>query len=74
MFPPTHLHLNVFFKSGNDRASKDIIPFRAGESLTSPALQLETRRPAWDLAPLLWQSELAQLVHGLMKELWPWET
>lgn len=59
MFPPTHLHLSVFLKSGDDGTSKDIIVFRAGESLTHAALQLGTHCPAGDLASSVWQSELA---------------
>lgn len=32
MCPPTHLRLKLFFKSGDDGTSKDVILFQAGES------------------------------------------
>lgn len=87
MFPPTHLHLSVFLKSGDNGTSKDIFVFRAGESLTHPALQLGTHCPAWDLASFFGLavrvgSAFRQLVHNayyhpykinlsLMRDLWP---
>lgn len=72
MFPPTHLHFCGFLISEEDGAPEDSIFHLVNESLISPALQLGTHCPVWDLAPLVWQSDLAlsfrQLVHALMEE------